>query len=255
MRHRAYILAVCAVLVFAVNGCPCWSSPPRASAVSLNGYTLLPLRYVAEWLGARVTFERGAITLILDDKTVTLRVGSTQATVCGKTAAMSCAAVERSGATYVPLRFVGQALGAKVDWDGAGPSVKVTHPTSGEVMVLPVIDAASLDLLRFDGVYQGSPHPYPQLPEFVYYVYIRFYPDGTMSLIQINDGPQQVFRDPDIAKESDTCHWTVIGKAVAFTHNTVQWTGVVRGDTIAFRWRDPNNGARGAERLHFVRVR
>ncbi|ULO06270.1 hypothetical protein H1230_25115 [Paenibacillus sp. 19GGS1-52] len=85
-----------------------------------SGSTFIPLRGVLEKLGASLTYnaQTKGISIIEDGTTISLTIGSTKAFVNGKAVSLSSAPfVNKSGSTFVPLRFVSQALGASVAWD------------------------------------------------------------------------------------------------------------------------------------------
>jgi hypothetical protein len=92
-----------------------------------EGRTLVPLRAIFEWLGAKVDYDSATrgITATKDPHVVRLRVGGATASVDGAMVQLDVAAIETGGRTYVPLRFVSEALGAEVDWDAEARTVTV----------------------------------------------------------------------------------------------------------------------------------
>jgi len=91
-----------------------------------NGSTLVPLRAIFEALGATVDYANGNITAKKGDTVVKLTVGSKNATVSGKAVTLAVPAKVVNGSTLVPLRFIGEAFGNKVDWDGANYTVTIS---------------------------------------------------------------------------------------------------------------------------------
>lgn len=91
--------------------------PPRLE----KGRTLVPLRALLEGLGARVDWEEETQTVIAvkDDLNVRLPIGSKIAIVNDEEVELDVPAMVENGRTLVPLRFIGEALGAIVDWDPA----------------------------------------------------------------------------------------------------------------------------------------
>jgi hypothetical protein len=57
------------------------------------------------------------VTVKQGEKTITLQVGNTKAQIDGADTTLDAPAFISNGRTYVPLRFVGEALGKFVDWD------------------------------------------------------------------------------------------------------------------------------------------
>lgn len=95
----------------------------------VSNRTFLPVRAVFEAMGARVDFNDGVVTAVRGDRTVSMTVGSTAATVTkdGETAELTMDVApfidpELSRA-FIPVRFAAQALGAKVGWDAAQRTV------------------------------------------------------------------------------------------------------------------------------------
>ena len=112
-----------------------------------SGRTMLPVRFIAEAMGAGVSYTTKAngsvsqVTLGLPDsstslKTVTLSLNSTTATVDGQTVTLDTTPVIRQGRTFLPIRFIAEQLGAKVT-PVADPS---TGRTKSVTVVLPVVN-------------------------------------------------------------------------------------------------------------------
>jgi hypothetical protein len=105
-----------------VNGQPANLSP---APIERAGRVFVPLRGVFEHLGATVVYANGQINATRDRRQISLNVGSTQATVAGQPVTIDEAPFIIGASTYVPLRFVAQALGAEVNWDGSNQTVAV----------------------------------------------------------------------------------------------------------------------------------
>jgi hypothetical protein len=89
------------------------------------GRVFVPLRGVFEQLGATVVYQAGVINATGRGHTVSLRIGSQQATVDGQQQTVDVAPFIIGASTYVPLRFVSQALGASVNYDGSNRVVAI----------------------------------------------------------------------------------------------------------------------------------
>ena len=80
-----------------------------------DGRTMVPIRALTETFGAEVDFKDNVVTIVDGDTTVVMTIGETTYTVNGEEATMDVAPVIGSGdRTYVPIRFVAEALGYKV---------------------------------------------------------------------------------------------------------------------------------------------
>lgn len=91
---------------------------PKAKIIGES--TFIPLRGVFEAMGAKVLWEgtRHEVTIVKDSKTIVLTIGKQQALVNGNWQTLAIAPfISVEGSTYVPLRFVTEALGAQVAWE------------------------------------------------------------------------------------------------------------------------------------------
>ncbi|MGO4890483.1 stalk domain-containing protein [Anaerobacillus sp. MEB173] len=114
------------VVLFFVLLCLVFGSTVSANSVTKNdegiiqdGRTLVPLRAIFETLGASVEWKGATQTIVAtrgNDKIV-LVVGSRTTNVNGKSVLIDVPATIFNGRTFVPLRFVSEALGADVQWD------------------------------------------------------------------------------------------------------------------------------------------
>ena len=81
--------------------------------------TMVPMRFIGEALGAQVDWEDASrkVTYSIDDIKIELFIGKKTARLNGKNITLDVAPVIVSERTMVPLRFVGEYMGATVDWD------------------------------------------------------------------------------------------------------------------------------------------
>ena len=93
-----------------------------------NSRTMLPVRYVAEALGAKVEWDGATATATLKtaDTEIRITVGAAEAVVNGQTVSLDSPAFIRDNRTYMPVRFVAETLGAVVEWDGATSTATIT---------------------------------------------------------------------------------------------------------------------------------
>ncbi|HEY3314024.1 MAG TPA: copper amine oxidase N-terminal domain-containing protein [Bacillota bacterium] len=105
-----------------------FDTPPQVIA----GRTMIPVRKVSEALGATVGWDdqtKSAI-ITLDNRVVKVTLNSTTAYVNGESATLDVPPQVVGGRTMVPLRFIGEALLAKIGWHGPSQTVSVSSPGS-----------------------------------------------------------------------------------------------------------------------------
>jgi len=133
-------LLLCAALCLAMLGMPALADDPEmghgggsgeftmqtdAAPFIENGRTYLPIRFVAEAFGIYTTWDNTTKTAVLERGATTVRVtiGSKNMAVIKNgsesTVAMDVAPLIRDGRTFLPIRFIAEAFGLGVEWDGA----------------------------------------------------------------------------------------------------------------------------------------
>lgn len=99
-----------------------------------NDCTMVPVRVIAENLGAAVEWdaEAYAVTITRGETVIRLSIGSAAADVDGTEITLEAAPeiVPETSRTMVPFRFVSEALGAAVEWDDQTYTVTVTTPAA-----------------------------------------------------------------------------------------------------------------------------
>lgn len=98
--------------------------------VRSTGRTLVPIRYVSEAIGAKVTWEGSAkgIRLEHSGRTTEMTVGSRSARINGKVITLDQPPLLWRDRTMVPLRVIAEAFGAGVEWHGTSSSVLISLP-------------------------------------------------------------------------------------------------------------------------------
>jgi len=122
-----------------------------------NGRTMVPFRAIAEALGAKVNWDTVSEKVtITGDKKVELIIGSTKVLVDGNEVTLDTPAVVIGGCTMVPLRFVGEALGAKVVYTQIGKpaSPKTALDIKVEEIVAKIIKPDMPDLDKAYAIYK-----------------------------------------------------------------------------------------------------
>lgn len=85
----------------------------------VDGRFLVPMRSIFESLGASVDWDgtTRTVTGIKDNVSVRLKIDDKNALVNGKKYELDVPAQIINSRTYVPMRFIGESLGADVNWD------------------------------------------------------------------------------------------------------------------------------------------
>ncbi|MED1790042.1 N-acetylmuramoyl-L-alanine amidase family protein [Brevibacillus laterosporus] len=105
--------------------------PPLIS----NGRTLVPVRVIAEGLGAKIDWnqEERKAKITKDNREVVLQLSNKKAYINGKAQTLEAAPQLVNNRMLLPLRFVGEALGATIGWDNDSRTVIVNQPVQAQI--------------------------------------------------------------------------------------------------------------------------
>jgi hypothetical protein len=95
-----------------------------------NGRFLAPVLYLADALNAQTSWDAATrtITVTKGGTTIELAVGSMSIATNGKTSQMDASPLIENGRTYLPARYVAEALGYKVSWEAEAQAITVSQP-------------------------------------------------------------------------------------------------------------------------------
>lgn len=135
----ALILSACTLVmttgVFAQNVTVKLNGAPLSFDVNPfieNDRTLVPVRGIFEAIGAKVNWDEETRTVIVsydvggEPVFVVLQIDNKDAFVNGEKKALDVPAKIVEGRTFVPVRFIMEALGSGVEWDQASYTVSIT---------------------------------------------------------------------------------------------------------------------------------
>jgi len=107
--------------------------PDAEPFIDDNGRTQVPVRFVSEALGAEVGWEGSTktVTISQGDKEIKIVIGKKDYTINGEKNLMDTEALLKEERTFVPVRFVSEGLGARVDWDPAVRTVYIDTREKG----------------------------------------------------------------------------------------------------------------------------
>ncbi len=121
-----------------------------------NGSTLVPMRPFFEALGATIEWNGSTKTVIgkRDNIVVKLTINQKIATLNGKDVNLSIPGQIINGNTFIPLRFVGEALGDQVAYNAQSSTISITASQS------PSIKVHFIDVGQADSIYIQAPDHY-----------------------------------------------------------------------------------------------
>ncbi|OBZ11216.1 stalk domain-containing protein [Bacillus sp. FJAT-26390] len=104
--------------------------PSDPGPIQMNGVTFVPLRVLFESIGAKVNYVNDKIAVTYINQVLQIKVYDTNAVWNGENIKMNAAVTSYQGKTYVPVRFISEALGANVQWDAKDGCVVVQFAAS-----------------------------------------------------------------------------------------------------------------------------
>ncbi|MDQ3815427.1 MAG: copper amine oxidase N-terminal domain-containing protein [Armatimonadota bacterium] len=141
LTHRTFGTGVCALTLLAIAPLRPVAAQPiyvQVNGAALNfggaqptrvgGRVLVPMRAIFEALGATVQWNPGAQTINAQRGAtmVGMRIGQRSADVSGQAVMLDQPPLLYRGSTLVPLRFVGETLGAVVQWTPQQNTIFIT---------------------------------------------------------------------------------------------------------------------------------
>jgi hypothetical protein len=135
MTRVLALMSLCVVLL-----AQAWGVEPPAQGIMVNKTTLVPIRSIAEWLGAKVDYDDSIqrITLHMNTKTILLILNSSKAIINDKEHRLTAPAMERNGVTYIPLRFIAEGFEALVEWDSTRQLATIINPMNKQTLQISI---------------------------------------------------------------------------------------------------------------------
>lgn len=169
--------------------------PDGQPYIDTNGRSMTPVRFVAEKLGAKVMWDSASKSVRIDKdeihinmpigkKTFSVVIDGAERMVEMNTEAI----IKDDGRTYVPIRYVAEALGAYVDWSSYYNIADVILPETD-------LDAADVKRLRSYSLSQTAlvaPELASEHPEWKSYTGANAFANAHYSLIMLDDTTQEI---------------------------------------------------------------
>jgi hypothetical protein len=129
----------------------------EVSPVIKDGSTLVPLRALFEKFGMKVSWDSitQTITGTKDGLRVQMQIANTNATVNGTTVMLEVPPSIINGSTLVPLRFIGEASGNGISWNGTNRRVDVKSKDNSVAKVVTRAEVSRY-LVRSMGLYDDK---------------------------------------------------------------------------------------------------
>ena len=116
--------------IFIANGrnYPTDQENTKVVPVIENDRTLVPIRVISETMGAEVSWDESEkkVTITKEGKEISLWIDNKNVLVNGEPLELDAAPAIRHSRTFVPLRFVSEALGANVEWKDETQAIIIT---------------------------------------------------------------------------------------------------------------------------------
>ncbi|OPX83595.1 MAG: Protein TolB [Pelotomaculum sp. PtaB.Bin104] len=148
--------------------------PDARPFIDTNGRTQAPARFVAQALGAEVSWNEGVATFRGNGKEIVLTAGKSTAAVNGAYVVLDSGALLIEDRIYAPVRFIAETLGAVVLWDADSRLVKIT-------MDKPIINGYGITYTKIDAGWYIVPRTFTAWVESNNAQKVDFYltPTGT----------------------------------------------------------------------------
>lgn len=112
---------------------------------------MIPIRFVSEALGAEISYNTDrVVTIKQGDKTVVMKINSKTVTVDSVIKELDVPARLEQDRTYVPLRFVSEALGATVGWNQEQKLVSITTGSAATPTPTPEANSNNMYKVGFE---------------------------------------------------------------------------------------------------------
>ncbi|SHK42004.1 copper amine oxidase N-terminal domain-containing protein [Desulforamulus aeronauticus] len=103
----------------------------------ITGRTVVPLRAIAEALGTEVEWDdvNQSIKITKDNKEIKLFLNKSSAIIDGQNIVIDSPPIIINGVTFLPLRFLSEALGAEVKWNAENNTVIIEGQSDDDTNV------------------------------------------------------------------------------------------------------------------------
>lgn len=136
-------LTPCSIKIDGVN--------QQMKGMILDGSTMVPLRAIFEKLGAKVEYNDSSKLVLATkgDIVIAYILGDSFAYANNRLISLKKTPIVKEGTTYVPLRFVTEAFGANVLWDGSTNTAIIRSPQNSSSTSIAQIRSGWIDPMYY----------------------------------------------------------------------------------------------------------
>lgn len=163
---RKICIAAMTMLVVLLMAVPAWASVgfdingrnyiPSSSPVVKDGITCASAQMLSETLGAQLTTEGDNITLTENQNILKMKVGSTTALFNGAEKVMPRAPEISGNDILLPIRFIYECFGAKVNWNYEKQKIDVTYNETRNGMLPEEMLTKASQIMQKSNTYKMS---------------------------------------------------------------------------------------------------
>ena len=145
-----------------------------APFIDAKSRTMVPVKFISEALGAAVSWKDSTktATITKGPTVITIAAGSNKIVTNGKVTTMDTTAIIKDSRTFVPVKYIAEALGLTVGWDGAAKTVILTSPGFNSSLLAGCWETSDRGEPRRDITLNGKPYSVR-----VDWKALEFYPD------------------------------------------------------------------------------
>lgn len=141
----------------------------NANPIVEKGTTLVPMRPLLEKLNVNMNWNKKTQTVTgsKNGLTLSLTIGGTTATVNGEKKKLEVAPKTINNVTYVPVRFIGETIGYKVEWSAAQRTITfvANNETAGSTGFLWKVENNGNTVYLLGSIHVANDKMYPLRPE------------------------------------------------------------------------------------------
>lgn len=141
----------------------------NSNPVVEKGTTLVPMRPLLEKLNVNMNWNKKTqtVTGTKNGLALSLTIGSTMATVNGEKKKLEVAPKTINNVTYVPVRFIGETIGYKVEWNAAQRTITfvANNQAAGSTGFLWKVENNGNTVYLLGSIHVANDKMYPLRPE------------------------------------------------------------------------------------------